>query len=123
MAINEQLTNKLRQAFAITPGVEEKKMFSGIAFLVNRKLCVSVGNNRIMCRADPNLHDELIQKPGCTTVIMKGRDYKGYIWVDESVLTTKKQINYWVKLALDFNPQAKATAKKKAANKRSSKLQ
>jgi TfoX/Sxy family transcriptional regulator of competence genes len=123
MAINEQLTNRVRQAFAETPGVEEKKMFSGIAFMVNKKLCVSVGNNRIMCRIDPDLQDDLIRKPGCATVIMKGRDYKGYIWVNESVLTSKKQIDYWVKLALDFNPQAKATAKKKAANKRSNKLQ
>ena len=118
MAINEQLTNKVRQAFAETPGVEEKKMFSGIAFMVNKKLCVSVGNNRIMCRVDPGLHDELIRKPGCTTVVMKGRNYKGYIWVNESVLTTKKQIDYWVKLALDFNPKAKATIEKSTAKKK-----
>jgi TfoX/Sxy family transcriptional regulator of competence genes len=121
MAINEQLTKKIRQAFDNTAAVEEKKMFSGIAFMVNGKLCVSVSNNRIMCRVDPDLHDKLIQEPGCTTVVMKGRDYKGYIWVDESVLTTKKQINYWVKLALDFNPKAKATVKE-TTNKKSNKL-
>jgi TfoX/Sxy family transcriptional regulator of competence genes len=118
MAINEQLTSKIRQSFSNMPEVEEKKMFSGIAFIVNGKLCVSVGNNRIMCRVDPDLHDKLIQKPGCKTVVMKGHDYKGYIWVDESVLTTKKQIDYWVKLALDFNPKAKATVKKKAGNRK-----
>jgi TfoX/Sxy family transcriptional regulator of competence genes len=118
MAINEQLTNKIRQAFTDTAEIEEKRMFSGIAFMVSGKLCVSVGNNRIMCRVDPHLHDELIRKPGCTTVIMKGRDYRGYIWVDESVLTTKKQINYWVNLALDFNPKAKATVKKNSAAKK-----
>ena len=118
MAINEQLTNKIRKAFINVPEVEEKKMFSGIAFMVNGKLCVSVGNNRIMCRVDPELHDELIQKPGCKTVVMKGRDYKGYIWIDELVLTTKKQIDYWVKLALDFNPKAKATVKKKTGSRK-----
>ena len=118
MAINEQLTNRVRQAFDGTPGVEEKKMFSGIAFMVNKKLCVTIGDNRIMCRVDPSLHDELIQKSGCSTVVMKGREYKGYIWVNESVLTTKKQIDYWVKLALDFNPKAKATIKKKSASKK-----
>src|ERR1044072_8102599 len=109
MAINEQFTNKIRQAFTNTSGIEEKKMFSGIAFMVNGKLCVTVGNNRIMCRIDPALHDELIQKPGCTTVLMKGREYKGYIWIDESVLNTKKQIEFWISLALDYNPNAKAT--------------
>lgn len=113
MAINEQLTNKVREAFQSESKVEEKKMFSGIAFMVNDKLCVTVGDNRIMCRIDPQLYKELINKEGCKTVVMKGREYKGYVYVHESVLKTKKQIDYWVRLALDFNPKAKATVKKK----------
>jgi TfoX/Sxy family transcriptional regulator of competence genes len=111
MAANEHLLKKLREAFKDVSNIEERKMFSGIAFMVNNKLCVSVGKDRIMCRIAPGLHDELIQNPGCTTVVMKGKEYKGYIWINESVLTTKKQINYWVHLALDFNPKAKASKK------------
>lgn len=118
MAANEQLLKKFREAFTGVSNVEEKKMFSGIAFIVNEKLCISVSNNRIMCRVDPTLHDQLIQKPGCATVIMKGREYKGYVWVIETALETKKEINYWVKLALDFNPIAKATVKKAVAKKK-----
>ena len=112
--INEQLTKRIREALKGVPNVEEKKMFSGIAFMVNDKLCISAGNNRIMCRVDPVLHDELIQKNGCSTVVMKGREYKGYVWVDEDALSTKKQLGYWIKLALEYNPKAKATAKKKS---------
>lgn len=112
MAANEQLLKKLRETFKSISNVEEKKMFSGIAFMVNDKLCVTVGKDRIMCRINPDLHNKLIQNPGCTTVIMKGREYKGYIWISESALTTKKEISYWVKLALNFNPKAKASAKK-----------
>jgi TfoX/Sxy family transcriptional regulator of competence genes len=112
MAINIQLTEKVRKALSNISGVEEKKMFSGIAFMVNEKLCITVGNNRIMCRVDPALHDELVEQPGCTSMIMKGREYKGYVVVDEAVLQTKKQLDYWVKLALDFNPKAKVAAKR-----------
>src|ERR1044072_3136106 len=112
MAINEKLTNKIRSALANVANVQEKKMFSGIAFMVNDKLCITVKNNRIMCRVDPALHHELIQKPGCTTVVMNGRNYNGYVYVNEDNLTTKKQLDYWIKLALDFNPQAKASARK-----------
>ena len=119
MAYNEQLADRVREVIAVTQKkVEEKKMFSGIAFMVNKKLCVSVSNNRIMCRVDPDLHDDLTGKPGCTTVVMKGRDYKGYIWVNESVLASKKHIDYWINLALDFNPKAKATVKKKSTVKK-----
>jgi TfoX/Sxy family transcriptional regulator of competence genes len=111
MAANEQLLKKLREAFKDVSNVEEKKMFSGVAFMVNNKLCVTVGKDKIMCRINPDLHDELIQNPGCTTVVMKGKEYKGYIWISESALTSKKEISYWVKLALDFNPNAKASKK------------
>ncbi|MEP6468073.1 MAG: TfoX/Sxy family protein [Parafilimonas sp.] len=118
MAINEHLSEKVRNALAKISGVTEKKMFSGIAFMVNDKLCITVGNNRIMCRVDPSLQEQLIQKTGCTTVVMKERNYKGYVWVNETALETKKQLDYWVKLALEFNPKAKSTVKKKAALKK-----
>ncbi len=113
MAVNEKLTSKIREALNNVPNVEEKKIFSGIAFMVNDKLCIGVSDNRIMCRVDPVVHDELIKKPGCTTTVMQGKAMKGYVYVDESVLNTKEQIDFWVKLALDFNPKAKASAKRK----------
>ena len=74
MAVNEQLLERIRESFKGVLNVEEKKMFSGIALMVNNKLCVSVGKDRIMCRINPALHDELLQSTGCTTVVMKGRE-------------------------------------------------
>jgi TfoX/Sxy family transcriptional regulator of competence genes len=53
MAYNEQLTNRVRAALAETPKVTEKRMFSGVGFMVDEKLCVSVGDDRIMLRVDP----------------------------------------------------------------------
>ncbi len=112
MAINETLTYRIREALENIPNVEEKKMFSGIAFMVDGKMCVTVRDDRIMCRIDPALHDELVEEPGCSTMMMKGKAYKGYILINESALSTKKQLEYWVKLALDYNPKAKATVKR-----------
>jgi TfoX/Sxy family transcriptional regulator of competence genes len=113
MAYNEKLTNWLRGALAHLPDVEEKKMFRGVAFMVAGKMCISVGNDEIMCRIDPALHEDSLKKAGCRPVIMKGREYKGYVYVNEAALKTKKQLNYWVELALSFNPKAKASKKTK----------
>jgi len=112
MAYNEVLTNRVREALAEIPNVEEKKMFRGIAFMVNRKLCVSVGDNELMCRVDPTLHDELVEKKGCRTMMMKNREYKGYVYVAEDSITTKKELEYWLSLALLFNSKAKASKSK-----------
>ena len=117
MVINEKLAYNIREALADAKNVEEKKMFSGIAFMVNDKLCIAVRGNNIMLRIDPSMHDELVEKEGCSEMIMKGKSLNGYVVVDESVLQTKEQIDYWIKLALDYNPFAKATAKKKSIRK------
>lgn len=113
MAYNENLANKIRQALAHLPDVEEKKMFGGVAFMVDGKMCLTAGADRMMCRIDPNFHQEAIAKTGCRTVVMKGRDYKGYIYVNEDNLQTPAEFNYWINLALDFNKKAKASDKKR----------
>ena len=114
MAVNEKLTNRVREILSDVDKVEEKKMFSGIAFMVDEKLCIAVRGDNIMLRIDPATHDELVEKPGCSSMIMKGKDLDGYVVVDESVLNTKKQLNYWVRLALDYNPKAQSSKKKKS---------
>ena len=113
MAYNEELLIRVRAALAHLPKVQEKKMFSGITFMVNGKMCISVGNNRIMCRIDPSIHDTTVCKPGCRPVIMKGKEYKGFVHVDEDVIETEDKLEYLVKLALDYNKIAKASIKTK----------
>ncbi len=119
MAYNEKLTNRLREAFADTKNVEELKMFRGIAFMVNGKMCITVGDDEIMCRIDPAMQETALEKKGTRAVIMRGREYKGYVKVQEDVLKTKKDLESWIRLALDFNKFAKASKKTKRGSKKS----
>jgi len=112
MAYNENLTIKIREALAEIPKVEEKRMFRGVTFMVDNKMCISVGDNRIMCRIDPAIHEEAIKSKACQTVIMKERDYKGYVYISEEGIATKEDFDYWIGLALAFNKKAKVTSKK-----------
>ena len=116
MAYNEKLTIRIREALAGIPKVEEKKMFRGITFMVDGKMCISVGDTRIMCRIDPALHEEAIQKKGCRAVEMRGRPYAGFVYVDEEVIKNGKDFSYWIGLALEFNKRAKASKKKAKSN-------
>jgi len=112
MAYNEQLAARLRKALAHLPNVEEKKMFRGLTFMVNDKMCISVSGDRLMCRIDPEIHEEVIKKKGCETVTMGGRQYKGYVYVIKDCVTTKKDFDTWVGLALAFNKKAKSSKRK-----------
>ncbi len=114
MPYNEKLADRLRELLAEVPEVEEKEMFRGVTFMVNGKMCISVsGMERLMVRIDPDLHDMLIEKNGCEEVIMKGKSMKSFVYVYEEALKTKKELAWWVKIALDYNPKAKASKKKK----------
>jgi TfoX/Sxy family transcriptional regulator of competence genes len=113
MAYNEKLTIRLREALSHVSGVEEKKMFGGVMFMVNGKMCISAGDDEIMCRIDPALYDDAIQQEGCRPVVMQGRIYKGYIYVNEKAIPSKEDLNHWVELALNFNEHAKASVKRK----------
>ncbi len=115
MAYNEELTGRIRLALAHLPKVEEKRMFRGVTFMVDDKMCISVGDDEIMCRIDPAVHEDAIKRKGCRTVMMKGREYKGYVYVNGEGIKTKRDFDYWIGLALDFNKRAKATKK---ANKK-----
>ena len=77
MAYNEKLTARIREALAHLPKVEEKRMFRGVTFMVNDKMCISAGDNKIMCRIDPAIHEEVIKGKVARPVKMKGREYKG----------------------------------------------
>ena len=114
MAYNEKLADRTREIISLThKNVEEKKMFGGLCFMVNDKMCVGVEHDRMMVRLDPAKFDEVIEKEGCKPMDFTGKVMKGFVFVDINVLNTKKKLEYWINLALDFNKKAKPSKKKK----------
>jgi len=99
---------RVRVALAHVPDVKQKKMFGSIAFMVRGKMCVSARAERIMCRIEPARHDAAVKRPGCRTVVMRGRSYRGYVHVDADALRTKRALQHWIGLALSHN-QAQTT--------------
>lgn len=112
MPYNEKLAERLREALAHIPKVEEKKMFRGLAFLVNGKMCVNVSGEEMMCRFDPELQETLAKRKGFRTMVMKGRVYKGYGYVSQEGIQFKKNFEFWLNQCLAFNSKAKASKKK-----------
>lgn len=113
MAYDEKLANLTRELISLTPKkVEEKKMFGGLCFMVNDKMCLGVEQDCLMVRLDPSIMDEAMRQDGCKPMDFTGKVMKGFVFVDKEVLRTKKQVGYWVALALDFNKKAKTSKKK-----------
>ena len=113
MAYNEKLADRVREALVDLPNVEEKKMFSGVTFMVNEKMCVSVSNNELMCRIAPDKFEEALEMNGCRAMIVKGKPMKGYVYVSEEGFSTKKDFDYWINLCVAYNSEARAAKKRK----------
>jgi len=114
MAYDEKLADRTREIISRThKKVEEKKMFGGVCFMVNGKMCVGVEKERLMVRLDPEKYEEVLEKEGCVPMDFTGKVMKGYVFVDIDELTTERKLGFWLKLALEYNKKAKASKKKK----------
>ncbi len=114
MVYNQQLADRTREIIARTEkDVEEKRMFGGMCFMVNGKMCVGVESERMMVRFDPALNDEIREKDGVGPMDFTGRVMKGFAFVEIEALQSDKDLEYWVALALDFNKTAKPSKKRK----------
>jgi TfoX/Sxy family transcriptional regulator of competence genes len=112
MAYNEKLADQVRELISLThTNVEEKKMFGGLCFMVNAKMCVGVEKERLMLRIDPEKYDDVMKKEGCKPMDFTGRVMKGFVFVDAEAVKTKKQLGYWIQLALEYNKKAKPSKK------------
>ncbi|MDR2235637.1 MAG: TfoX/Sxy family protein [Chryseobacterium sp.] len=114
MAYNTELADRVREWLAAVDhiNVEEKKMFSGLAFLVNGKMCINISHDNLMCRYDPELQDEVSEKAGFLPMIMRGKQLKEYCCVEPAGFKKPEDFEYWMKICLEYNPIAKASKKK-----------
>lgn len=113
MAFDTLLADRVREYLANFPSLQinEKRMFGGLAFMVNGKMCVNVSGDRLMCRFDPELQESLSKKTGFEIMVMKGNEMKGYCYVRPEGLKTKSALTFWIDTCLDFNDRAKASKK------------
>ena len=109
---NETLAVRIAEKLMHLPDVEEKEMFSGLVFMVNGKMCIGVSKQDLMLRINPTNLESLMNKDGWKKMTMGNKIMHGYILVSEDVLNRNDELDFWINLALDFNPLAKASKKK-----------
>lgn len=88
-------------------------MFGGLCFMVNDKMCIGVNADEIMCRIDPDVYDEAIERKGTRPMDFTGKPMVGYVFVHTDAIKKKSDFDYWINLCLEFNPKAKSSKKKK----------
>jgi TfoX/Sxy family transcriptional regulator of competence genes len=103
MAYDEDLADRLRAALQHQDGVEEKRMFGGLAFLVGGHMAVAAsGQGGLMVRCDPDRTTELLEQPGAATFEMRGRAMKGWLRVDIEAVSDDADLQRWVDVGVGY---------------------
>jgi len=119
MAYSEFLADRVRDSLkGLNTIFEEKKMFGGMCFLVDEKMCVGIINDDLMVRIDPKNQEKFLNEKGCRIMDFTRRPMKGYLYVSTEGIDMDEDLERWVQRCLDFNPKAKSSKKKnnKATN-------
>ena len=114
MAYNETLGAAIRQYFQLhRVTYEEKRMMGGLCFMVHEKMCVGVYRDQLMVRLDPAGRTAALQRRGCAPMEFTGRPLRGFVLVSSEGWADRRDFDHWLTLAMDFNPQAVSSKKKR----------
>ena len=97
VAYDEDLANRVRELIAAEPGLTEKRMFGGLAFLIDGHMSVSVsGHGGLLLRVDPHETDALLRTAHAEPFEMRGRTMQGWLRVTPEGVKSKRQLERWV---------------------------
>ncbi len=114
MAYDELLADRIKQVLKDKKApFEERKMFGGLCYMVDDKMCVGIVNNKLMARVDPDEYEGLLALKGAGPMDFTKRPMKGFIYVSQEGIDMDEDLEKWVQLCLDYNPKAKSSKKKK----------
>jgi TfoX/Sxy family transcriptional regulator of competence genes len=103
VAYDEELAQRIRHLVAAYPGVVEKRMFGGLAFLVGGNMAVAAsGQGGLLVRVDPAQSDALIANSQARPFEMRGRSMRGWLRVDSEHLQTANELAEWVERGSEF---------------------
>ena len=102
MAYDEDLADRMRILLANRANIVEKKMFGGLAFMLNDYMFVGVNDDRLMARVGPDNYEAALDKPHARIMDFTGRPLTGYVYIEAPGIETDEALNYWVDLCAAF---------------------
>jgi TfoX/Sxy family transcriptional regulator of competence genes len=102
MAFSESLAARIRDAIGPKRGVEEKKMFGGVGFLLNGNMLVGVWKDSLIVRLGPEEGCEALLEPHVKEFDITGRAMKGWVLVAPEGVEGDDQLKGWIQRATKF---------------------
>jgi len=103
MAYDEDLADRIREATSGVDGLTEKRMFGGLAFLVNGNMAVAAsGQGGLLLRVDPAASEELVDDVQVTRMEMRGKEMDGWLRVTDDAVADDADLRRWVDVGVGY---------------------
>ena len=103
MAYDERVAQRIRDLVVDDLDVTEKRMFGGLAFLVNGNMSVAASSKGgLMVRMDPDEAERLLEQDAVRPFEMRGAPMKGWLRVDDAGFESDEQLREWVERSVEF---------------------
>jgi len=103
VAYDEELAYRIRALLATECGLDEKRMFGGLAFLINGNMAVAAsGKGGIMVRVAPEETESLLEYPHTRPMVMSERELRGWLRVDDAGIATDRQLSRWIAIGSNY---------------------
>ena len=102
MAFDEALAARVRAVLSNTQGLQEKRMFGGLAFLLNGNMCCGVHGRELIVRLDPERTKEALQEQDVRVFDLTGRPMQGWVLVAPGGVETDDDLRSWTAMGVAF---------------------
>jgi TfoX/Sxy family transcriptional regulator of competence genes len=98
-----RLAERIRAVVQTEPGLTEKRMFGGLAFLIQGNMAVSASSRGgLLLRVDPAMAESLVSAPGVRRFEMRGREMDGWLHLDAEAVDADDDLRGWVRHGVTY---------------------
>lgn len=102
MGFNQGLAERLRVMVRKYRNVTERKMFGGLAFMLNNNMFIGITGDRLMARIGPAVYPEALNQPHVSEMDFTGKPMKGYVYIAPAGYESDQDLERWVTKCVDF---------------------
>ena len=102
MAYDEHLAVQVRSQLSRQSGVVEKRMFGGVAFLLNGNMAVGIHRDALIVRTSAEKAEAALKESGIRVFDITGRPMKGWLIVEPRALKEPQALARWIKCGVDY---------------------
>lgn len=96
MPYDEGLAARIREVLHDRRGIVEKRMFGGIAFLLQGHMVVGIVSDNLMCRVGPDAYERALARPFARPMDFTGKPLKGFVFVAPGGFAEDGELENWI---------------------------